>query len=187
MKRIFSFIAILSLVSGVAFAYDADGNPNKKQEIDGAPAWVAYREYALVRFADNSANGTALSQGDVVVADCVSDDGVTAGIVGSTNSTDAVWGVVVSTTIPTADAVGTTAQTDYGRRNWGYIQKNGLCTKINFLASNLPLAGSSISASATGRNAVASSTYVGNSGVKTIGFALDAGAAGSANEVYIDL
>ena len=188
MKNLFRFLtlSVMALtVSVSAFAYDADGNPNKKREIDGAPGSVAYREYQLVRYAENGPNGTALSQGDVIVADCVSDDGITVAVAGSTNSVDAVRGVVVSVTIPTCDVTGTTAVIDFGRRNWGYVQVKGLCTKVNMLASALPLAGSSTYASLTGRNAGA--VVAGNSGQKPLGFALDAGASGSANDVYIDL
>lgn len=170
----------------MAYAYDADGNANKKREIDGAPAYVAYREYQLVRYASNQNVGTntPLSAGDVVVGDCVSDDGVTIALVGATNSVDAVRGVVVSATIPTCDVTGSTAQTDFGRRNWGYIQVKGLCTTVNFLGSNTPAAGGAIVASATARNA--QGALAGNSN-RMMGFAYDAGAGGSSNKVYIDL
>jgi len=173
-KRIFGFIAILSLVSGVAFAYDADGNPNTKREIAGSPAWSPYREYRLVRFPENAPNSTALTAGDVVVADCVSDDGVTVNLVSAASSADAVMGVVVSTTIPTADVVGTTVNTDYGRRNWGYIQVSGFCTNVNMVGT-APAGGQSLKASDTARNAdVAVNTLNGLPTGRVMGFAYDA-------------
>ena len=124
----------------------------------------------------------------MVVWDCISDDGVTAGLVG-TASTDAVAGVVVSVNIPTADAVGTTAQTDYGRRNWGYVQVKGLCTKVNITAG--PGAGSSIAASTTSRyatTAAAGAVTAGSSIIvpKPMGFAYDASSQGQ-SEAYINL
>lgn len=183
MKKLFSLFAILALVSGVAYAYDADGNPNTKREVDGAPAWVPYREYQLVRWAENSpGTSTWLTAGDVVVRDCISDDGVTIGLV-ATASTDAVAGVVVSVNIPTADSVGTTAQTDYGRRNWGYIQVSGHCAKVNVTGGGA--AGSTLVASTTARYATAPNG-VPASGQKALGFAYDASSQGQA-EAYINL
>lgn len=185
MKRLLSFVAILLLVSGVAYAYNADGNANKKREIDGAPASVAYREYQLVRWAENGPNPTGgnLSAGDVVVGDCVSDDGITIAIVGATNSVDAVRGVVVSPLIQTCDVVGTTAITDFGRRNWGYIQVRGLCTTVNVIAGGA--AGTSLVASDSVRCATARA--VGNNNGRTLGFAYDASGLGNANDVDIEL
>ena len=183
MKRLLSFVAILSLVSGMAYAYDADGNVNVKRSMDGAPASVAYREYQLVRYANNGANSPSLSAGDVVVGNCVSDDGITVDLAGATNSVDAVRGVVVSSTIPTCDVTGTTAVTDFGRRNWGYVQVKGLCTTVNVLSG--PTVGSSLVASASARYAGA--PISGNSGQRFLGFAYDASGSGNANDVYIDL
>lgn len=184
MKRMFSFVAILSLVSGLAYAYTDDGNVNVKREMQGAPASVAYREYQLVRWAENgpSPTGGNLSAGDVVVGDCVSDDGITIAIVGSTNSVDAVRGVVVSPSIQSCDTTGTTAITDFGRRNWGYIQVRGLCTKVNTYAGGV--AGSSLVAAAQVRCATASA---GAPGQRTLGFSYDASGAGVANEADIEI
>lgn len=169
----------------MAYAYDADGNANAKREIPGAPGYVAYREYQLVRWAENrpSPVGGNLSAGDVVVADCVSDDGVTIAIVGATNSVDAVKGVVVSTAIQTCDVTGTTAATDFGRRNWGYIQVKGLCTTVNMISGGA--AGTSVVAADQVRCATART--VGNNNGRTLGFALDASGAGSVNDVDIEI
>lgn len=182
-KRIFNLFVILSLIGGMAYAYDADGNINTKRQIDGAPASVAYREYLLVRYANNGANGVQLSAGDVVVGDCVSDDGITVGTVGTTNSIDAVRGVVVSPTIPTCDVTGTTAVTDFGRRNWGYIQVKGLCTKINIDGTSVG-AGASLIASGVARYATAP---LGGNGQRTMGFAYNASTNGNSNTVEINL
>ena len=184
-KQIFALFAILSLVSGYAYAYDADGNANTKREIAGAPAYSAYREYQLVRFANRGENVPSLSAGDVVAADCVSDDGVTVAIPGTTNSADAVRGVVVSATIPTCDVAGTTAQTDFGRRNWGYVQVKGLCTKINMDTTDIA-AGASFRCATTTKYATSMSNVYAP-GQKIMGFAYDTGTLSNTNDVYIDL
>lgn len=185
MKKLISFIAILSMMGGVAYAYEykGDGNANTKRAIEGAPAYVAYREYELVRFAENGQNGVQLSAGDVVVADCVSDDGVTIGLAGTVASTDAVKGVVVSPTIPTCDVTGSTAQTDFGRRNWGYIQVKGYCSTVN-ITGGPSIAGGVIVASSTARFASAPPTA--NSNYRPMGFAYDASTT-AVGEAYIDL
>lgn len=189
-KKLISLFTLLALLSGVAYAYDADGNANVKREIAGAPGYLAYREYQLVRWAENAASPTGgnLSAGDVVVADCVSDDGITIAVISSTNSTDAVRGVVVSSTIQSSEVTGTTAITDFGRRNWGYIQVKGLCTTVNMI-SGPAVAGGSLVASSSVRCATAAATVAtGTIGTKRVmGFAYDASGSGNANEVYIDL
>lgn len=189
-KRLFSLFVILSMLSGMAYAYDADGNANKKREIDGAPGFLAYREYLLVRWAENGASPTGgnLSAGDVVVADCVSDDGVTVALVSATNSIDAVRGVVVSSTIQSCDVTGTTSTTDFGRRNWGYIQVKGFTIKCNVINGPV-VAGGSLVASTTARNATAASfVTTGTIGShKLLGFAYDASADGVNSEAHIDL
>lgn len=187
-KRIFSLFVILSLMGGMAYAYDADGNANAKREIAGAPGSLAYREYQLVRWGENgpSPTGGNLSAGDVVVADCVSDDGITIAIIGSTNSVDAVKGVVVSALIQSVDVTGTTAITDFGRRNWGYIQVRGFCSKVNMFNSGP--AGSSVVAVAQVR--CAGSPTTGSLAPRTLGFALDAseaGQGGGTNDVDIEV
>lgn len=187
MKKLLSIVAILSLVSGMAFAYDGDGNPSNKREISGAPGYFAYREYQLVRWGEAAASPTGgnLSAGDVVVADCVSDDGITIAIIGSTNSIDAVKGVVVSTTIQSAETASTTAITDFGRRNWGYIQVRGLCTKVNVISGGA--AGSSLVASQSVRCATAMPTAGIVYNIRSLGFALDASETGSTNDVDIEV
>ena len=185
MKKLISLFAILTMFGGIAFAYDGDGNASNKREINGAQGYVAYREYQLVRYAENGPNGVQLSAGDVVVADCVSDDGITVAILGATNSVDAVKGVVVSPTIGTADSVGTTPGIDFGRRNWGYIQVKGLCTKVN-VTGGPTTAGSTLVASGTyARYATKSSVTA--FGQRALGFALDASEEGNASDVNIEV
>ena len=180
MKKFLRYFLTLSVLFGIgigqSYAYDSDGYPNTKREIPGAPSNYAYREYQLVRYGATSQGITLnLSQGDVVVADCVSDDGVSVGLVGTVGSSDAVKGVVVSTLIQTADVAGTTAETDYGRRNWGYIQVKGLCTKVNITGGSA-VAGSTIVASPVARYATA--PVITNGLTRTLGFAYDASAQG---------
>jgi len=183
-KMLFVFIALLTLVSP-AFATQDEGTvgPNEKRET-GALGYVPYKEIQLVRWGENMPsplNGN-LSAGDVVVWDCVSDDGVTIGLVSATNSVDAVAGVVVSTRIQSADTTGTTPGIDYGRRNWGWIQVKGFTTDINMVGG--PAAGASIVASATARNATAA---LNGPGQRVMGFAFDASASGAGAEAMIDL
>ena len=90
MKKLISLFALLTLVSGVAYAYDTDGNSAQKREIPNTPGYVPYREYQEVRFGADGPNDVALSAGDVVVGDSVSDDGITVGLAGTAGSVDAV-------------------------------------------------------------------------------------------------
>lgn len=188
MRKSFRFLTLLAIslaFVGSAFAYNDDGNPSTKRSVDGTPPYQAYREYQLVRYAENQANATPLTAGDVVVRDCVSDDQVSVGLAGTVGSADAVAGVVVSTTIPTADVVGTTAQTDYGRRNWGYIQVRGLNTNANMVGT-APGAGGTIRASDTARNATTAAALAGSNSPqgRVMGFAYD---ASTDAEIEIDL
>ena len=193
MKSIKYFILVLSVLFGIAsqnvsYAYNADGNPNEKREIDGAMASVPYREYQLVRFAENNLVGVQLTAGDVVVRDCVSDDGVTVGLAGTVGSTDAVVGVVVSPTIKTCDITGSTVITDFGRRNWGYIQVKGYCATVN-ITGGPAIAGGTIIASATPRFATADYANAGtvdSSKGRSMGFAYDASVT-AVGEAEIDL
>jgi len=187
MKKFFSLMTLsVLLVSGHAFAYEDDGNANSKRSIDGAPAWVGYREYQLVRYPNNADLGTntPLTAGDVVMWDCVSDDGVTVNLVGALHSSDSVAGVVVSQTIPSCETVGTTAQTDYGRRNWGYIQVRGICTYVNMVGGGVAIVGQTIKASDTARNADATVNTGTGTVRRILGFAYD---TGNDPDVWIDL
>ena len=192
MKKIKSLLllaVLFGIASGqIAYAYNADGNANTKREIDGAPASVPYREYQLVRFAENDDVGVQLSAGDVVVRDCVSDDGVTVGLAGTVGSTDAVVGVVVSPTIKTCDITGSTVITDFGRRNWGYIQVKGYCSTVNITAGPA-IAGGELVASETARFATARAANAGtvdSSKSRSMGFAYDASIT-AVGEAEIDL
>lgn len=188
MKRLLSLFAIgFLLAGGVAHAYSDGGLINVKEQSSGANS-DPVRVYRLIRYPETDANGTSLTAGDVVVWDCVSDDGVTVNVIATTNSADAVAGVVVAT-IATGEvgSAGNTAVQDLGKRNWGYIQVKGFCSFVNVAPAG-GAAGVSVVASATARNARAVATPVG-SGVGTqrlLGFAYDAPAAGP-NDVYIDV
>ena len=186
-KSIFTLLAILMIASGVAHATQGtDGNVATKRET-GAPGYVPYREYQLVRYGAQSVNDTSLTAGDVVTWDCASDDGVTIGLVGVINSVDSVAGVVVSTVIQTAEAASLTPGLDYGRRNWGWIQVKGYTSTIN-IVDGPGAAGGSIMASGTARNAT-NSIGAANGTRRLMGFAYDAwtGAGGATDEAQIDL
>lgn len=188
-KSILSLVALLTLVSGYAYATQNElYGPSEKREISGVLGYVPYKEYQLVRWGENGPNPTGgnLSAGDVVTWDCVSDDGVTIALVGAANSVDAVAGVVVSTLIQSADTTGTTPGIDYGRRNWGYIQVKGFTSDINII-NGPSLAGGALVASSTARNATAA-TFVSTGTVGTkrlLGFAYDA--SSDTSEAMIDL
>lgn len=176
-KSIFALLAILMIASGVAYAVQSpDGNAHDTRGM-GAPGYVPYREYQLVRYSESGPNGTSLTAGDVVIWDCVSDDGVSVGLVGVAGSSDAVAGVVVSTAIQTVELTGVdmTASLDYGRRNWGWIQVRGYNTSVNLVGGGVAAAGQSLKASDTARNADASVNT--GTGVirRVLGFAYDTG------------
>lgn len=183
-KYIISLVALLTLVSGTVYAtQNENGGPNRKREI-GAPGFVPYKEFQLVRFGENAPNGTSLTLSDVVTWDCVSDDGVTVGLVGTPNSIDAVAGVVVSTVIQTVETTGTTPGVDYGRRNWGYIQVKGFNNDINII-NGPALAGGALIASTTARNATAANSNAGGTNHVVLGFAYDA--SSDTSEAQINL
>ena len=129
-KFLFSILLAISLVgSGLAFAYNDGGAVNNKEMSNGSPA-DPVRNYVLVRWPEVTtgdsqlATGNALSAGDVVVWDCLSDDGVTVNISSVISSADAVAGFVVATiTQDTVAAVSAVA--DIGHRNWGFVQNYG--------------------------------------------------------------
>lgn len=185
-RFLFLVIGLLVLVTGQAMATQSEGTvgANAKREIPGALGYVPYKEIQLVRYAENKdAAGNDLSAGDVVVWDCVSDDGVTIALVGGTNSADAVAGVVVSTHIQTADSTGTTPGIDYGRRNWGWIQVRGFNTNVNMVGT-APGAGGAIKASDTARNAERINITSNGGEARIMGFAYD---ASTDPEVGLDL
>lgn len=184
MKR-YKFILILAVLfgiaSGVAFAYDEGSQRNTKLAHPGLDA-DPIRVITLVRYAESAQNELPISAGDVVIWDCLSDDGVTVGLLSSINSRDAVAGVAVGT-IPTAEVGGFSAVNDSGKRNWGYIQIKGLCTFVN-IAPTSGVVGSALVASATARNATTSTLQQGPS--RTLGFAYDATSTGQ-SDAFIDL
>lgn len=193
MKKLLSLFAILSLVSGMAFAYDEGTAPHRVDSV-GGPADTPFRVYRLVRYAQASKDAVGLSAGDVVVWDLVSDDGVTVNLsdaVGLTGSSDAVAGVVVgnnsaiySTSIPSGD-VGNTLSNDVGRRNWGYIQTEGLNTNTNIevTSGGTATAGLGLRGSARPRYACAVQAS-GDAG--SLGFSYDTqSSTGAGNETYI--
>lgn len=186
MKKFYSFLLALGLIlAGVnGYAYSTDGNPHLMDDSTATPA-DAVRVYRLVRFAQNSLDSVTLSGGDVVVWDCVSDDGVTIGLVTTVGSADAVAGVVVSPFIPTADSTGTAANS-IGRRNWGYIQTSGLCTTVNITGGSATT-GATLKASDTPRYATAAkSVSVDSNTTRTLGFSYDVSSQGQ-SEAHIDL
>lgn len=190
---ILTLVVLFGTMSGnVSYATQDEGTSgaNAKREISGAPGFVPYRQYQLVRWGENGPNPTGgnLSAGDVVVWDCVSDDGVTIALVGATNSVDAVAGVVVSTRIQSVEVTGTTPGVDYGRRNWGYIQVSGFSNKVNVI-NGPTIAGGALVASATARNATAATLAPsGSVGTQRVmGFAYDANESGTGQDVGISL
>lgn len=186
MKKLIALLVVGLLAGGVAFAaYDEGIYPASKDQAVGSPD-QSPRIYRFVRYAEMADSSRSLSAGEVVVWDCVSDDGVTIGMIGTAaNSTDAVAGVVVGT-IQTAEANGT-AGAQVGKRNWGYVQVYGVNTDCMLDGTVNILAGGAIKAQeASGTNVgygcAAATTQAG----AIFGFALDAVSAdGTDNEVFI--
>jgi hypothetical protein len=150
-------------------AYDEGAYPNNKELSKGSPA-DAVRVYQLVRYAEGGAVARSLSAGEVVVWDCVSDDGVTIGLAGTVGSADAVAGVVISSTIRTSDNAATAANS-VGSRNWGYIQTYGICNSA--MVQSTAVAGQAIGASDTASYGIPLTNSSGNYRA-VFGFALDA-------------
>ena len=181
-KLIISFLAIAFLLGGgVVYAFRDDGNPHQLRA-SGATDADPVRIYQLVRYAEDGANSVKLTAGDVVVWDCVSDDGISVNIYSAVQSVDAVAGVVVSPEIPTADnTAGTSAVSDLGHRNWGYIQVYGYCAKVN-MQSGSAVVGSAIIASGT---VAREGTAVGGAFHRILGFAYDASEEGQTSDVFV--
>ena len=199
MRKSLRFTLILSILFGIgsvgivsnAFAYATDG---KVANIEGSGSTAAdpVRVYQLVRYGESGVNNSSLTEGDVVIWDIVSDDGVSVNLVGTAGnpavSNDAVAGVVVSPTILTQDATGNTAVQDIGRRNWGYIQTYGLNTAANIsVAAGACTASNGLRASGAARNAdcIPAGTPTQGGGA-TLGFTYDTvSATGTDNEIFI--
>ena len=188
-KFLFSLFAIAFLIGGgVAFAEYKEGSfANTKEEHPG-PASNPVRVYTLVRYPDLGATGTqtALTNGDVVIWDLVSDDGVTVNLIGEGGavSNDAVAGVVVGD-ILTPEVNGNTAVQDLGKRNWGYIQVYGLHTSTKVDASTITV-GTGLTTSATARRAGTARAGGALNGGATLGFAYDTSSASAENaEVFV--
>lgn len=186
MKKLFLLLIIAaSLFGGNAFAYNDDGNVNIKETSGGSNA-DPVRVYMLVRYPEiqASANFLALSAGDVVVWDTISDDGVTINRVqASGQSRDAVAGIVVATI--TADVASSSAVNDIGRKNWGYIQTYGICTTAK-TSSAINFAGQNIAASNTSGFVTAIEQAAANNNAARLGFAYDTASAGASVEVFIN-
>lgn len=189
MKKSFLVLLCALFVSASAYAYsEGTVGPNRKESSGGQP-YTPVKVIQLVRFPEDKDIGVALSKGEVVLWDVISDDGVTVNrgsAIGLTASNDAVAGVVVSTTIPTADQAGTAA-TDYGHRNWGYIQTYGYCSAVMIDTSNGNVAaGQGLRASASSGYAVGAQNDGGKVSNGSLGFSYDAVTSGSnSNEAFI--
>ena len=206
MKKIY-LVLTLSVLFGIgssqitcvpAFAaYDEGSQANNKLGHPGTPG-DPVRVYTLVRnpmfTATAQAGGDAtysrpLSNGDAVLWDLTSDDGVTINIIGEGGisvSNDAVAGVVVGA-IPTADVQGNTAVQDVGHRNWGFIQVYGLHAAA-FVDASAITAGDSLRLSATTRR-LGTAQFVGinfaSTGNRSAGFAFDTSSAVGSAEVFV--
>ena len=199
ISLVLALSVLFGIVSGVGYAYD-DGGVLHQTEKSGGTAADPVRVIQLVRnpmfTAVGQAGGDAtysqsLSSGDVVLWDLISDDGVTVNIVGEGGisvSNDAVAGVVVSSTIRTADGVSQSAVADIGKRNWGYIQTYGYFSGAHVDASAIT-AGDGLKASSTTRKAGTgawvgvNATGTGNNG--SIGFAFDTSSSVGNAEVFV--
>lgn len=133
MRKFILSLAAFIFAAGItsqAFAYDDASFKawhNKSMESEAAGQGTPVRVLKFVHYASADANATSLLSGDVVVYDTVSDDGVT--VTRSITSGDGAIAGIVVTTIPSCDnTTATSAQSDRGRRNWGWIIVHGPAT-----------------------------------------------------------
>lgn len=187
MKKFYSiFLLGFILLAGNSFAYDEGAKTHNIEDSTG-PQDVPVRVYQLVRFPFSGVGniGVAVSAGDVLMWDTISDDGITVNILSelSATSLDAVAGVAVGA-IPTADVVGNTASLDTGRRNWGYVQTYGLNETVN--QDGTLVVGRAIGATLNRKCGNLADTGAGRT-QRSLGFALDTQAtSGNGNaDVFI--
>ena len=202
MKKL-NLIALL-LISGLivsSSAYATTPNPDQPgivKKLTGTTGWEPTRVYKLVRNASRDANTSGIVSRDVTVYSTISDDGVTVTLTLSSADT-AVAGIAV-TTIETSDATGTdnSAQADYGRRNWGWIQVHGpTFARVKAGGANGALAGDAwitsrdlgaITAFPTLVSNANSITVAGKSAAARGGFFFDdVAAADTQAEVFVNL
>ena len=186
MKKLIGLLILSLSLCGTALAvtYDEGTFANTKDDHPGSAA-DPVRVYQLVRFGLYGNSTQPVSNGDVLIWDLVSDDGVTVGRVGASTavSVDAVAGVAVGV-IATADNQSSSAANDLGRRNWGFIQVYGLHTAVQVDASSITL-GNALEASATASKAGVANCTVGSTCAGAFGFAYDTSSATGTAEVFI--
>ena len=134
MKK-FTFLAsfLLSaflLGTGVAHAVNEptlQGWDNKSkfaQQVPGAGGSTQTTVLKFVRYGESAQNGAQIVSGDAVVYDSISDDGITIDL--TTTSADGTFAGLAVVVIPTSDSTTvTSAFSDVGRRNWGWILVHG--------------------------------------------------------------
>lgn len=167
---------------------------------DGTAQQESVVVYKLVRYPTFNATNTApsLVSGDAVVYDTVSADGISVRT--TTTSADGAFAGIVMATILSPDGVaGSTAESDAGRRNWGYIAVNGGPVYANITAggANVPAIGDvvitstdagKVSTSAFNTTTVSMSAVEVNRLVRGAGgFFYEAPASGSATTIKVYL
>ena len=200
MKKYIVALTLLAstlMLGGVSYAVDLPSNEGIIKRINGARQSTATRVYKLVRFGANSINGTqAISAGEAVVYDTISDDGIT--IRRTTTSADGAFAGIAVTAILSSDATsGTTALDDWGRRNWGYVLVHGKVPANSTAggSNNAQVGDVVITSTDAGmittipnRATAAAVTTNGVNGIAANGgFFYDADAQGTTVEVQIDL
>lgn len=142
--KLFSIVSILGLFCSLSYA-DTPPEPTIsnliKLQATGSRQGDGLRKVKLVRNASQEAATVAMASGDAVVYSSLSDDGVT--IAYTTTSKDATFAGILGTAISTSDAAaGTDANSDQGRRNWGWVIVHGPANaKVSSSGTNVHAAG----------------------------------------------
>lgn len=122
--KIFSLIALVALMSVPAFADYPSYESTVIKRQAGTRQSAPVRVIKLVRLAEQGVNAVSVVSGDALVYSLTSADGVSVNL--TTTSADIAIAGIACTAIPTSDATGaTSASSDEGRRNWGWIVVHG--------------------------------------------------------------
>lgn len=129
MKKFLIALLVAALVMPMGLAYARAGLDGDGGDIGGkAYDWSPERTFRWVRYIPETQSNTSatLSAESIVIWSLTSADGVT--VTRTTTSGDTAVAGVVKWAILTHEAGtwGNTAQEDYGKRNWGWLQTYGL-------------------------------------------------------------
>jgi len=152
-KKIVAISLALLLLVGVASSFAATddrvgirlGAGTGEIKSIGAPDYFAVKKFRKVRYVGQNFLGDTLTKDSVVVwfTGATTNDGVT--VTTTTTSSDSTVAGIVTRAALTRDAgqVGNTAQQDYAKRNWTWLQTYGPA-QIRLNASTAATAGAAL-------------------------------------------